>query len=249
MNDQELQSLPAAKSAIAAPPDDKSLRVPCYCEENVWRLAYRKLHGQHQPDPQTTNNDCSYFVAFVSNPRKCVPMFEQLGARDRETPVFWDYHVILFMCQVEDSGTPSAFVLDIDSHLPYPCSLEKYMDVVFPNHTEWKDEYQPYFRVIDATVYLRNFSSDRSHMFNRETSTWNARPPQYDCILPSGVKDEISSNSNKDPCTITTLQRYMTISAEDISGPLLPVQENSEHDPFGRVYSLSQLLQRFRINN
>ena len=144
MNDRELGSLSAAKSVLEAPLDDRSLRVPSYCEENVWRLAYRKLY--HQRHTAKTTKACSYHVVFVSNPKACVPMFEQLAAANRETPVFWDYHVILLNSDVDDSATPEAQVFDIDSHLPHPCRLEKYMKMVFPNHTEWKEEYLPCFR-------------------------------------------------------------------------------------------------------
>jgi len=166
MNDQWLRSLEAAKSALEAT-SDASLRVPCYCEENVWRLTYRKI-CHHQT--RATKN-CSYNVAFVSNPKACVPMFEQLAANDRETPVMWDYHVLLFMTKTtsEDYIAPKTYVIDIDSHLPCPCPLEDYVEMVFPNHTEWVKKYLPYFRVIDASVYLRHFSSDRSHMYNTKT--------------------------------------------------------------------------------
>ena len=158
MNDQELGSLPAAKSALEAP-SDISLRVPCYCEENVWRLAYRKIHQQRtitlqQQQQQQQQQQCSYHVAFVSNAKGCIPMFEQLAADDRETPVFWDYHVILFMTTTTTTTTNSDqdttivkhFVLDIDSHLPSPCPLEDYIEGVFPNHSDWQNEYLPYFR-------------------------------------------------------------------------------------------------------
>jgi hypothetical protein len=37
---------PAAISALSAR-DDESLRVPFYCEENVWRLLYRKLFSEN----------------------------------------------------------------------------------------------------------------------------------------------------------------------------------------------------------
>ena len=60
----------------------------------------------------------------------------------------WDYHVLLLMTMtaLEDSKSPKTYVLDIDSHLPYPCPLEKYIEIVFPNHMEWDKEFLPYFR-------------------------------------------------------------------------------------------------------
>ena len=108
----------AAKSAIEAS-SDKSLRVPCYCEENVWRLAYRKIHQQEKKKQQQqekqkqqkkkkkkietaaaatttrTTSSFQYHVVFISNPKGCAPLFQQLAASDRDSAVFWDYHVIL----------------------------------------------------------------------------------------------------------------------------------------------------------
>ena len=270
MNDQELiGSLPAAKSALEAL-SDTSLRVPCYCEENVWRLAYRKMHQQQHHPTQLCS---SYHVAFVSNPKGCVPMFEQLAGDpdDREVPVMWDYHVILFMttttsastCNQDDTTKTKTFVWDIDSFLPCPCPLEDYIEMVFPNHLTWRKEYLPYFRVVDASVYLRHFSSDRSHMYNSESKTWSAPPPLYDCILlgeennddrtcSSNNSDDDSNGNNNSTTgtssattTTTTLKQYMTISKKDV----VDSQQNCEDRPFGQIYSLSQLLQRFRIKN
>ena len=73
-----MMSTEAEKSALQAP-SDESLRVPCYCEENVWRLAYRRTRLQRSGE--------AYYVAFVTNPKACVPMFEQLAAEDRDQPV------------------------------------------------------------------------------------------------------------------------------------------------------------------
>ena len=58
----------AAKTALEAE-NDADLRIPCYCEENIWRLAYRMIHGNNNK-----LDDVQYHVVFVSNPSKCVPM-------------------------------------------------------------------------------------------------------------------------------------------------------------------------------
>ena len=78
MNVPQLLSSEASKSALEAT-SDISLRVPCYCEENVWRLAYRRIFQQQ--------SGSTYHVAFISNPKACVPMFEQLAADDRDQAV------------------------------------------------------------------------------------------------------------------------------------------------------------------
>lgn len=131
----------AAETALEAP-SDQSLRVPCYCEENVWRLAYRKLQSMTQDDD---NDSSGYYIAFVTNPLKCVPMFQQLAVKNPSKPCYWDYHVILISYSEEDDNS-SAQVFDMDSHLPYPCSLEFYLVNVFPSEIPWPDEYLPYFR-------------------------------------------------------------------------------------------------------
>lgn len=42
------------------------------------------------------------------------------------------------------------------------------------------------YSVVEASVYLKHFSSDRSHMYNSETQTWSAPPPEYACIEANG---------------------------------------------------------------
>jgi hypothetical protein len=47
---------------------DKKVRTACYCEENVWRLAYRKIMGAlgvGQTNDVKENEE--YYVVFVSN--------------------------------------------------------------------------------------------------------------------------------------------------------------------------------------
>ena len=143
MDDQRLKLLDAAKSALEAT-SDESLRVPYYCEENIWRLAYRKIHGQQNE----VSKDRSYHVVFVSNPKACVPMFQQIAANDRTPPVMWDYHVVLIMTTTmsEDQAASKTCVIDIDSYVPCPCPLKDYVEMTFPNHQKWKKDYLPYFR-------------------------------------------------------------------------------------------------------
>lgn len=157
---------PAALTAIKAS-CDHDLRVPYFCEENVWRLCYRRMRDQ-------TENIS--FVVFISNNIKCVPMFHQCASSDSGKPCCWDYHVIL-LC-----ATPNKEVLvyDIDSVLPYPTKLQAYLEQSFAY--EEPSPFAPLFRVIPGEVFIREFSSDRSHMFNAETNSWNASPPSYDCI-------------------------------------------------------------------
>lgn len=218
----------AAKSALDAP-SDQSLRVPCYCEENVWRLVYRKLHSK------TDNGSrlhCQYYVVFITNPSKCVPMFHQMAASNPSRPCYWDYHVILISCSKEQHGIVLVQVYDMDSHLPFPCSLEEYLTRVFPPEIPWPPEYLPCFRVIQAEVYLQVFSSDRMHMYNAVTQQWSAKPPTYACILPSP----------------SNLIKFMTIDDNDVQSRK-PTNHPIADEPFGTVVSLVELKQLFGIDS
>mmetsp|Transcript_9680 Transcript_9680/g.20986 ORF Transcript_9680/g.20986 Transcript_9680/m.20986 type:complete len:281 (-) Transcript_9680:21-863(-) len=87
---------------------DHDLRVPCYCEENAWRLVHRHLHGpntdnrstrRNNDNEETTSdewNEDDYHVVFVSNENRCCPFFRQraLPNNPREY-VCWDYHVFV----------------------------------------------------------------------------------------------------------------------------------------------------------
>ncbi|KAG7372331.1 glutamine amidase [Nitzschia inconspicua] len=222
-----LKSNPSAAQSALDAPTDVSLRVPCYCEENVWRLAFRKLYQQQY---DTALSNLQFFVVFVSNPKACVPMFHQLASTNRNKPIFWDYHVILVSTGTvrndgDDTARPSSLVWDMDSHLSCPCPFQEYIDAVFWDYHKWPHEYTPHFRVVDAMSFLRHFSSDRSHMLQSD-GTWNATPPPYDCILQQQPPLELSAttangvnqSSNDGNGGRNTLLQYMTISKEEVTG-------------------------------
>jgi hypothetical protein len=162
---------------------DADLRVPCYCEENVWRLASRRLRHR---GGLVGDGSSPYWVVFVSNHVKNVPMFHQRAASSPHEACCWDYHVVL-LSGVRDgpddrgvagSGQEARWVWDVDSTLPYPCPLDEYLAQTFPY--EWPYPHGPQFRLIEASVYLSTFASNRSHMYNGRT--WSSPPPPYDII-------------------------------------------------------------------
>mmetsp|Transcript_27613 Transcript_27613/g.40773 ORF Transcript_27613/g.40773 Transcript_27613/m.40773 type:complete len:224 (+) Transcript_27613:112-783(+) len=210
----------ATQSAIEAP-SDHSLRVPCYCEENVYRLAARKL--------QAKAHAASYYVIFISNEAQCIPMYYQLAGKTPSTACFWDYHVLLL--QVND--TPK--ILDIDSHLPYPCPLDTYIYNSFPSPGETPKEYAPLFRVVNAMTFLQQFCSDRRHML--KDGSWSAKPPTYSCIR---VRRERNNVSTED---IFNLDSYRFMNE-----PFKKSLEFSFEEAFGEVLTREQLLNHFHRN-
>jgi len=170
----------AAQSALSCP-SERELRVPCYCEENVWRLAYRRLYQKasitsssstngaisspeerneltSQAQLDTTSTRMDYYVVFVSNEEKCCPMFCQLANCDPNEPCFWDYHVFLLGTPVATRNghtasnkqeTNNNVVIDMDSHLPFPCPVAEYLSNAFREESfrrEYREKLAPRFR-------------------------------------------------------------------------------------------------------
>ena len=158
-----------------------------------------------------------FFIVWISNSIKNVPMFQQRVSNDPDSACCWDYHVILLCARATERDV---VVYDIDTVLPYPIPLNEYLQRSFPY--EWPFPYAPMFRLIPAVSYLRHFASDRMHMFNPQKNTWNAPPPDYDCI---NISDGRPSN----------FQRYLDFSFTAAN------QTAEEEAIFGRILSLRQL--------
>lgn len=106
------------------------------------------------------------------------PMLCQKAMADPATPILWDYHVILLL-----HGEP-AQILDFDTTLPFCSDLPTYLQQSFLPEELVAEEYRPYFRLIPAQDYIREFRSDRSHM--RTEDGWSAPPPHWPTIGTGG---------------------------------------------------------------
>ena len=134
--------------------------TPYYCEENAWHLCN---------DHQLTN--CC--VVFISNPDRQVPMWFQRAAGPGQ-PVLWDYHVIC--------AAPSNFgwsVFDLDTTLGFPVSVGRYLSSTFSPRT--RSRYLPQFRIVKGKQFLETFSSDRTHMLEKQ-GTYQHPPPSWPII-------------------------------------------------------------------
>mmetsp|Transcript_9431 Transcript_9431/g.12328 ORF Transcript_9431/g.12328 Transcript_9431/m.12328 type:complete len:135 (-) Transcript_9431:274-678(-) len=83
-----------------------------YCEENVWHLC-RSFLEEHPAVPA--------FAVWVSNPSRTVAVWQQKISADEDTPVVWDYHVVL----LADCGE-QRYIFDLDTTLPFPCEASFY---------------------------------------------------------------------------------------------------------------------------
>lgn len=247
-HDQNRKSAGMTAKAAASEHD---LRSPYFCEENVWRLAYRRLVDGGSSNSCTTATSCKeneeYYVIFISNDERCCPMLYQRASDDVNRPCFWDYHVILIQSsKVVGSSRKHANVvqvLDMDSILSYPCPLDEYLDQTFNlNHLQFKkssssgtttNKYAPKFRVIRAEFFLQIFYSDRMHMY--QNGQWNAPPPTYDCIMTEIKKMKVNSKGH-----LSNLDDF--INMEKNKG------KKAAPDPtMGDVFTLSELRSKFGL--
>ncbi len=118
----------------------------CYCEENIWHLAGDpRLHTDRRT------------VLFIASHEAVCPFWSQKAAPLGQ-PLAWDYHVVLALTHAHGPT-----VYDLDSRLPFPCSLETYLSRTFFLE-RIKPAFHPRFRAIDANAFRAEFASDRSHM-------------------------------------------------------------------------------------
>ena len=128
-----------------------------YCEENIWWLAAEDRFAAQER-----------WVTFISNRNKQVALRHQRAAGD-EPVIVWDYHVVLLVRGEQMQ------VWDLDTALPLPCALDRYLAETFP---ALGDAFAPRFRLVPHDIFRESFASDRSHM-GAPGSGWQQQPPPW----------------------------------------------------------------------
>jgi hypothetical protein len=170
---------------------------PYYCEENIWWLAGdSRLAGQ---EPH---------VIFISNPARSVALWHQRAAPSPDQPVIWDYHVIL----LARAGSPTSsdwLAWDLDSKLSAPTPVGEYLRRTFMGGHLVSEPFRPSFRLLPATLYRREFHSDRSHM--RSGEGWSQPPPPWPPILGrlEGTYSGVQDLAGRDPGGTPNLARFI----------------------------------------
>lgn len=121
------------------------------------------------------------FVVFISNENKKIPLWHQKASKSSEGLVIWDYHVICIQIGNKERGKES-LIWDLDSSLPFPLPLGKYVSETFRQQLLLKSMFRRVLRVIHAPTFLHHFASNRAHM--RDTlGNWISPPPSYEPII------------------------------------------------------------------
>ncbi|EOY09230.1 N-terminal glutamine amidohydrolase isoform 1 [Theobroma cacao] len=178
--------------------------TPCYCEENVYFLC-KKLCSNGIADAQGSD----LFVVFISNDNKQIPLWHQKASNRADGVILWDYHAI---CIQRKRDGDTHLVWDLDSSLPFPCPLATYVSETVRPSFQLFSEFQRFFRVVHAPIFLCHFASDRRHMKDSE-GNWTAQPPTYETIVAEDG-------------SVHNLNEYIEIHAADV-GKNLPADLTS----------------------
>ncbi|KAM7271649.1 hypothetical protein ACFE04_030863 [Oxalis oulophora] len=168
------------------------IHTPFYCEENVYMLC-KTLCTNGIVDAAGAD----LFVVFISNDKKQIPLWHQKASKRADGIILWDYHVICVQKRKGDTD----LVWDLDSSLQFPCPLAMYASETIRPGAQLFPEYQRFFRVVHAPLFLRHFASDRRHMKGPD-GKWTAQPPTYEPIVAEDG-------------TVHNLSEYMEINSKD----------------------------------
>jgi hypothetical protein len=140
----------------------KFLYTSHFCEENVAKMAHALSIKRGRGD-----GNIDYFVVFISSRSKHTPIWRQRASDDIDTPVVWDYHVVLVAkgdtSLIREHG--HSLLLDLDTDLAeFPLHAGMYCMAAFRLDRSLLPEHEQTFRVIPAADFLAHFASDRSHM-------------------------------------------------------------------------------------
>lgn len=150
-----------------------------------------------------------------------------------EGPVIWDYHVLAVGCK----PTGDIVVFDQDSTLPFPCSVDVWIDKALQPHSAGcrSEQLRRRWRCVEATAFLAHFASDRSHMVKQVDvdgdvrKQWSSPPPAYQCI-----STEADDN---------TLPMYMDMSSSDVLSQAPRSLSVCRKKPFGVLLEEREFLQ------
>ena len=174
----------------------------CYCEENIWHLAREEWFRERET-----------MVVIISGRGRHRRLWFQAGAENPETPVYWDYHVILL------SYEAGWWVWDLDTSLELPVAADTYFHKTFLQQNIDVAHTDVILRLVSAEEYVRKLSSDRSHM-RLPSAEWVAPPPEWPMILQGrnpNLLDWININ-HEAPGRVLTLAEFMHDYLTDSSG-------------------------------
>lgn len=179
--------------------DRSAFRYQAYfCEENIWHFAneYLKTNSEQSSQDDKICFNARFFVLFFINATRKVTLLNQRVFGNDGIGI-WDYHVVFF-------DGDKRLIFDFDTVLPFPSDAKMYLQETFPEtHFSSEEVLQSLemaparIRIIPADQYVAHFSSDRSHMLDK-----NGLPietfPAWDAIRSDDQPVDLKSYWNVD---------------------------------------------------
>ncbi|KAG8646680.1 protein N-terminal glutamine amidohydrolase isoform X2 [Manihot esculenta] len=158
----------------------------------------------------------------------------QIGTADAEGSDLFVAFISNEKKQRKGDGDSPCLVWDLDSSLPFPSPLAVYVSETIRPSFQLFSDYQRFFRIVHAPLFLRYFASDRRHMKD-STGNWIAQPPAYEPIVAEDG-------------TVHNLNEYMEIYASneltDMGADSVNLVFNQKH---GVVISESRVEELFSL--
>ncbi|MFT4806891.1 MAG: hypothetical protein ACI9LX_000207 [Paraglaciecola sp.] len=139
-----------------------------YCEENIWHLCQQNYLQDS-------------YVVFIFSKGDAFPMLNQRACEHPTLPIFWDYHVVLLVKNINKNNQ----IFDFDTRLVFNTDIDFYFSKSFVNQGLLSDQETPLFRLVPSDEFASSFSSDRSHM--KTLSGWLSPPPNWPIIGNKGT--------------------------------------------------------------
>ncbi|KAI5682876.1 hypothetical protein M9H77_04104 [Catharanthus roseus] len=213
------------------PPPEAShfQHTPNYCEENVYLLCKKLCEDSLAAD----SDGSDLFVVFISNEKKQIPLWNQKASQRADGVILWDYHVICIQKRKDENS--SSMVWDLDSSLQFPCPLATYIaETIRPSFKLFSD-FQRFFRIVHAPLFLQYFASDRRHMKD-PAGNWVSEPPSYEAIV---AKDGTVHNVNE-YMDLSSAELLKNLEADELSAVFtqklgVVVSESQLEDFFSKI--------------
>jgi len=130
------------------------------------------------------------------------------------------------------------YVYDLDTTLNFPEVLCSYFEKAFRPKMKKLVKYNPSFRVVNAIDFLKNFSSDRSHMLNNE-GTLLAPAPSYLPIQNGTTKMNLHSYISMSNLKDSHFGKVFSMKAFQIEYKLIPEENEDKSMEFENQILLS----------
>lgn len=135
-----------------------------YCEENIWHLCQSNdLIGLKK------------YILIISNEIRTCPFWYQKASDSIDKLIWWDYHVVLLVKKNH------WMMYDFDTILDFPTKVDDYLSATFKFKSNFEDKYLPKYKVIEDSIYIFDFFSDRKHMLDKN-GKWISEPPKWPII-------------------------------------------------------------------